>query len=163
MSIFKTKPYKQVICGDGAFTLDFYVDAKHPTDKDKNYLHITTPSGAFEQIIRNYAFGYLLIAAEKGNIRELEAYCLMLYRVSDEVYQDMGFAADIIKAINKRDKRLFKRAESAAKAVTPEQNEADTALMSEIASYADATPKERKKMRKQWKEEAKKALKEDKE
>ena len=161
MSIFDKKPYKSVVCGSGAFTLDFYVDEKHPTDKSKNYLHITTPSGAFEQIVRNYAYGYLLIAAEKGNIRELEAYCLMLYRVSDEVYQDLGFASDIIKAINKRDKRLMREGASKAKSVTPEQEQGDMALMSDVAAFADATPKERKQMRKQWKEDAREALRED--
>lgn len=162
MSIFDKKPYKQVVCGSGAFTLDFYVDEKHPTDKSKNYLHITTPSGVFEQIVRNYAYGYLLIAAEKGNIRELEAYCLMLYRVSDEVYQDLGFANDILRAINKRDKRLMREGASRAKAVTPEQEQGDMALMTDVAAFADANDKERKQMRQQWKEDAREALREDK-
>lgn len=161
MSIFDKKPYKSVVCGSGAFTLDFYVDEKHPTDKSRNYLHITTPSGVFEQIVRNYAYGYLLIAAEKGNIRELEAYCLMLYRVSDEVYQDLGFANDILRAINKRDKRLMREGASRAKSVTEHEELASQSLMEDVAAYADATPKERKQMRQQWKEDVREALRED--
>lgn len=149
MSIFnKRKPKYSYKVGGGAFCFDFYIDEKDPKG---NYLHITTPSGAFEQTVRNYAFGYLLAASQQGKMDELAAYGLMLYRVSEEVYQDLGFCQDIIKAINKRDKRLAKKAEKAASEITEYQDQADAAFMDEVAAYADATPKERKKMRQESK------------
>lgn len=156
--MFKKKPkYSIKVCGE-AMIADFYVNEK---DIKGCYLHIHTPNNVFEQRITGYPYGYLLTAVTQGNESEVEAYCTMLWRITQEIYQDLGFANDIIKAINKRDKRLFKKAESAAKTTTPEQIAADEALMSEVAAYADASPKQRKQMRKQWKEEAREALKED--
>lgn len=156
--LFKKKPKYSINVCSGAMTADFYVDDKKP---EACYLHIHTPNNVFEQRITGYPYGYLLAAVVQDNVREVEAYCTMLWRITQEVYQDPGFATDIIKALSKRDKRLFKQAESAAKATTPEQEQADMALMSDVASFADASPKERKKMRQQWKEDAREAMKED--
>ena len=150
-NIFKKKPAQHIEVCSGAMIADFYVDEK---DAKGCYLHIYAPNGVFEQRVVGYTYGYLLTAVKQGNMREVEAYCTMLWRITQEIYQDLGFANDIIHAINKRDKRLFKQAERNAKAVTPEQIAADEAFMGDVAAYADATPKERKKMRKKWKEEA---------
>ncbi len=162
MSIFKTKPKYHFFFGNenvGGFNVDLYVDEKNA---EGNYLEITTTSGIFSMRISDYTFGYLLTAAMQGKTEELHSFAAMQYYIASGVYSDAGLAQDVVKAVLKHQKRRFVAGESEAKAVTPEQNEADAALMSEIASYADATPKKRKKMRKQWKEEAKKALKEDK-
>lgn len=157
--MFKKKPkYSIKVCGD-AMIADFYVNEK---DAKGCYLHIHTPNNVFEQRITGYPYGYLLTAASQGNESEVEAYCTMLWRITQEIYQDIGFANDIIKAINKRDKRLFRQAESKAKASTPEQEQVEMAFMSDVAQYADANKKERKQMREQWREYAREALREEK-
>lgn len=117
MKIFKQKPIKTYEVGNGTFKLDFYVDEKNAMG---NYLHIYTTNGTFSQKIGGYTYAYLWVAAEQGNISELEAYCLMLWRISNEIYQDLGFCSDIIKSINKRDKRLLKQAATQAKETTDE-------------------------------------------
>lgn len=159
MSILKTKPRYSVNVGNGAFVADFYVDEKR-ADVEHNYLHIHTPNHVFEQKIVGYPYGYLLAAVSKGNEEEVHNYCIFLWRITQEIYQDLGFANDIIKAINKRDKRLMKQAEKKAVAVTPEAEQGAQAFMEDVAAYADATPKERKKMREEWKDEARAALNE---
>lgn len=142
MNIFnKREPKYSYEVGGGAFRFDFYVDEKDPKG---NYLHITTPSGAFEQTVRNYAFGYLLAASQQGKMSELEAYGLMLYRVSDEVYQDLGFCQDIIKAINKRDKRLMKQGAKNAAKVTDTEETASQAFMESVVERSQMSKKEAK-------------------
>ena len=155
-NMFKRKPAEHIEVCSGAMVADFYVDEG---DARGCYLHIYAPNGVFEQRVVGYTYGYLLAAVRQGNVREVEAYCTMLWRITQEIYQDPGFANDVIKAINKRDKRLFKQAERNAKEVTPEQIEADAALMGEVAAFADATAKGRKKLRRQWKEECFKVVK----
>lgn len=142
-NIFKKKPKYTYEVGGGVFKLEFYIDEKNPKG---NYLHITTLSGVFEQKVCNYPFGYLLAASQQGKTSELEAYCVLLYRVSEEIYQDLGFCNDIIKAIQKRDKRLMKQGESNAKATSESQNEADTAFMQSVVEFAEADPKRRKEI-----------------
>lgn len=139
--IFKQRPKYSYEVGGGAFCFNFYIDEKDPKG---NYLHITTPSGAFEQTVRNYAFGYLLAASQQGKMDELAAYGLMLYRVSEEVYQDLGFANDIIKAINKRDKRLMKQGAEMAKAVTDSEEIASQAFMESVVERSQMSKKEAK-------------------
>lgn len=158
MSIFKKKPTHHIEVGNGAMYADFYVDEKKAKDC---YLHIYALNGVFEQKITGYPYGYLLTAVKQGNERELEAYCTMLWRITQEVYQDIGFANDIIHAINKRDRRLMKRAGNNARKVSTEQEQADMEAMRDIAEYADANKKERKKIRKKWKDDLSKTLKEE--
>jgi len=145
-SFFKgNKPKHLYEVGGGAFKLAFYINERNP---DGNYLHITTPSDVFEQKLRGYPFGYLLAAAQQGEMSELEAYCLLLYRVSEEISQDAGFANDIIKALNKRDKRLMKQAENRAKTVTSEQEQVAQAFMEEIIAETSMGKRELKSKRK---------------
>ena len=159
MNILKTKPKYSYEVGSGAFCFNFYIDEKNPKG---NYLHITTPSGAFEQTVCNYAFGYLLAASQQGKMDELAAYGLMLYRVSEEVYQDLGFCQDIIRAINKRDKRLMKEAEQNAKNVTDADEMASDALMREaIERGKPMSRQQRRKMKRESRKEMKKILNED--
>lgn len=160
MSIFSKRPAHHIEVCNGAMIADFYVDDK---DAKGCYLHIYAPNGVFEQKIGGYTYGYLLTSVKQGNVREVEVYCVMLWRISQEIYKEIGFANDIAHAINKRDKRLLKQAEHDAKSVTAEQEQSDEAFMAEIAAYSDATPKERKKMRKLWKEDIRDAMKADKE
>lgn len=159
MSIFKTKPRYSVNVGNGAFVADFFVDERHP-DVEHNYLHIHTPNNVFEQKVVGYPYGYLLAAVSQGSEEEVHNYCVVLWRVTQEIYQDAGLANDILRAFAKYDKRLMKQAEKNADAVTPEAEQASRAFMEDVAAYADATPKERKKMREEWKDEARAALNE---
>ncbi len=143
--IFKKRPYKSLEIGGKAFIADFYVDNKK-ADAEHNYLHIHTPNNVFEQKVVGYPYVYLLAAVEQGKEEEVHGYCALLWRVTQEIYQDAGLANDILRAFNKHDKRLMKKAEEAAKSVTPEQETADQAFMESVAEYAAATPKRRKEI-----------------
>jgi hypothetical protein len=160
MNILKTKPKYRIEIGNGAFIADFYVDEKHP-DVEHNYLHIHTPNKVFEQKVVGYPYGYLLAAVSQGNEEEVHGYCMMLWRVTQEIYQDAGFANDIIRAINKRDKRLTKQAEKEAAQVSEAEEMASQAFMEDVAAYADASPKERKRMSKESRKEMKQILNEE--
>lgn len=151
MNILKTKPKYHIEIGNGAFIADFYVDEKNP-DVKHNYLHIYASNGVFEQKVVGYPFGYLLAAVSQGNEKEVNGYCMMLWRVTQEIYQDAGFANDIIRAINKRDKRLIKQAEKEAAKVSEAEEMASQAFMEDIASESGMSKKELKAKRKADKE-----------
>lgn len=161
MNILKTKPKHHLEIGSGTFIADFYVDEKNP-DVKHNYLHLYAPNGVFEQKVVGYPFGYLLAAVSQGKEEEVHSYCVMLWRVTQEIYQDIGFCQDIIKAINKRDKRLMKEAEQNAKNVSEADEMASAELMKEAIAYAEASPKERKRMSKESRKQMREILNEDK-
>lgn len=146
MSILKTKPRYSVDVGNGAFIADFYADEKR-ADVEHNYLHIHTPNHVFEQKIVGYPYGYLLAAVSQGNEEEIHSYCTVLWRVTQEIYQDKGLSNDILRAFAKYDERLMKQAEKEAAAVTPEQDMASAAFMEDIASEQDMSKKELKAKR----------------
>lgn len=146
-NIFKKKPYKSIEIGGKAFIADFYVDEKN-ADVTHNYLHIHTPNNVFEQRVVGYPYAYLLVAVNQGKEEEVHNYCVLLWRVSQEIYQDAGLAADIIKAFGKYDKRLMKRAEKEAANISEAQNEADTALMNDIVAEQSLSKKELAEKRK---------------
>lgn len=160
MNILKPKPKYHIEIGGGAFIADFYVDEKHP-DVEHNYLHIHTPNKVFEQRVVGYPYGYLLADVSQGNEEEVHGYCMMLWRVTQEIYQEAGFANDIIRAINKRDKRLMKQAEKEAAKVSEAEEMASQSFMEDVAAYAEASPKERKRMSKESRKEMKQILNED--
>lgn len=146
MSILKTKPRYSVNVGNGAFVADFYADGRHP-DVEHNYLHIHTPNHVFEQKIMGYPYGYLLAAVSQGNEEEVHNYCVALWRVTQEIYQDAGLANDILRAFAKYDKRLMKQAEKNAAAVTDVQEQASQAFMEDLASEQGMSKKELKAKR----------------
>lgn len=156
----KKTPQYSVSVGNNTFVADFYVDEKNP-DVKHNYLHIYAPNGVFEQKVVGYPFGYLLAAVSQGKEEEVHSYCVMLWRVTQEIYQDLGFCQDIIKAINKRDKRLMKEAERNAAKVSEAEEMASQAFMEDVVAYAEASPKERKRMSKESRKEMKQILNED--
>lgn len=162
MSIFKTKPRYSVNVGNGAFVADFFVDERHP-DVEHNYLHIHTPNNVFEQKVVGYPYGYLLAAVSQGNEEEVHNYCVMLWRVTQEIYQDAGFANDILRAFAKYDKRMMKRAEKNADAVTPEAERGAQAFLEDIASESGMSKKELKAKIEADKAEMRAILNEDKE
>lgn len=162
MSILKVKPKYHLEIGGKAFIADFYVDEKHP-DVEHNYLHIHTPNNVFEQKIVGYPYGYLLAAVSQGNEEEVHNYCVVLWRVTQEIYQDAGLANDILRAFAKYDKRLMKQAEQKAKAVTDSEEMASQAFMEDIASESGMSKKELKAKREADREMMKEILNEDKE
>lgn len=162
MSILKTKPRYSVNVGNSAFIADFYVDEKR-ADVEHNYLHIHTPNHVFEQKIVGYPYGYLLAAVSQGNEGEIHSYCTVLWRVTQEIYQDKGLSNDILRAFAKYDERLMKQAEKNAAAVTPEQDMASAAFMEDIASESGMSKKELKAKREADRELMKEVLNEDKE
>lgn len=161
MTILKTKPKYHIEIGNGAFVVDFYVDEKHP-DVKHNYLHIYAPNGVFEHKIVGYPYGYLLAAVSQGKEEEVHSYCVMLWRVTQEIYQDPNFANDIIRALNKRDERLMKEAEDNAKKVTEVEEIASDALMREaIERGKPMSRQQRRKMERESRKQMRKILRED--
>ncbi len=141
---FKRKTYfeKRV----GVFIFKWFFNEKKPKEC---YLRIETTSGIWSMVVAGgtHPYGFLLAAAKQDLDNQLSGYAMYNFVVATSITQNQGFLDGLTKEINKMFKRLDKEAETAAKAVTEEQNEADAALMSEVAAYADASPKERKKMR----------------
>lgn len=162
MSIFKTKPRYSVNVGNGAFVADFFVDERHP-DVEHNYLHIHMPNNVFEQKVVGYPYGYLLAAVSQGNEEEVHNYCVVLWRVTQEIYQDAGLANDILRAFAKYDKRLMKQAEKNAATVTDPEEMASAAFMDDIVSEQGMSKKELKAKREADKAEMRAILNEDKE
>lgn len=154
----KNAPKHHIEIANGAVVVDFYVNEK---DIKKCYMRMYARNGAFDyKIGACHTYGYLMAAINQGNTRELEAFCILLWRMTQECYQDETLAEDLVTRFNARDERLMKQAEEAASAVTPEAEQGAQAFMEDVAAYADATPKERKKMREEWKDEARAALNE---
>lgn len=156
MSILKNKPRYSVNVGNGVFIADFYVDEKR-ADVEHNYLHIHTPNHVFEQKIVDYPYGYLLAAVSQGNEEEIHSYCTVLWRVTQEIYQDAGLANDILRAFAKYDKRLMKQAEK-AKTITDAQEQASQAFMEDIVSEQGMSKKELKAKREADREMMKETL-----
>lgn len=148
MSILKNKqrkPYLVKEVGEWRFSFHYKEGSI-----DKTFLLIMSTSGIFNCRIggNTHAYGYLLAAAKQGLDAQLQGYAVTLYVPAMAMTQDAGLTADVQKAINKWMKRKEAEAKSAAAAVTDSEEMASQAFMDEVAAYADATPKERKKMRK---------------
>lgn len=157
MTNLKGKPTYKFDFGNGAIAAEFYVHAtKH--DVKHNYLRIYAPNGVFDLKVVGYSYVYLLQAAIKGDTNEIQAFVMLMWRCSQEVYQDAGLAQDLLKAFAKYDKRTAKKAAKKAASVSEEEEAANQALMADAAKWADATPKERKKMRKESRKQLREAL-----
>lgn len=156
MRIRKQRPHYRIKVSEDTFIADFYVDEKR-LDIDHNYLHIFTPNGIFDIKVVGHPFVYLLQAVKQGNNFEVDAYCKMLWRVTQNIYTDYDFATDIIHAINALDERIDAKAKEKAAAVTDQEEEASQALMEDVAAYADAKSEEE---REQILQEGRETLKE---
>lgn len=157
MDILKTKPYKTVECG--GFIANFYYKEG---DLKKTYLEITTVSGVWSMRIagNTHPYGYLLEAANQEKVEQIHGYAAMLFILSQQFTQDQGLIDDVVRGINKWQKRMDAKAREAAKNVSDAEETASHAFMEEVAAYADATPKERKKIRKADKEVLREVLNE---
>lgn len=158
MSILKTKPYKTVECG--GFIANFYYKEG---DLAKTYLEITTISGVWSMRIagNTHAYGYLLEAANQEKVEQIHGYAAMLFILSQQFTQDQGLTDDVVRGINKWRKRIDAKAREAAKNVSDAEETASHAFMEEVAAYAEASPKERKRMSKESREEMKQILNEE--
>lgn len=153
---FKNKPYKTVSVNDWLF--EFYLDEK---SVNHTYLEISNKSKLFGMRIggNSHAYGYLLAAAEQGLTEQLHGYVVMLCVPALGITQDQELCDGITREIGEYLKRLDKQAQEIADNVSNEEEMANQALMDEVAEYADAKPKKRKKMRKESKKAVKQELK----
>lgn len=157
---FKKKSYKSERVGSWLY--EWYVADKHP---ERSFMRVSGESGLFELRIKanSHVFGYLLAAAEKGLTEQLHGWITLVYIPAMAMTQDQGLTDDISKSIQKWMKRRESEAESAAKAVTNEQEQADQAYMEDIASEQGMSKKELKAKRETDKEAMREVLNEVKE
>lgn len=166
MNLFRRKPKYHFVFGNGSvggFEVDFYMTENRPKDC---YVHIHGKSvggSIFDVKLNGYTYGYLMESARQGNEDNIHGFCVMLCTLANQVYIDEGLCNDVITAIGKYQKRLMKKAEEAAKSVTPEREMAEQAFMESVVEYAAATPKRRKKISKAEREMLKEVLNENKE
>ena len=154
----KNAPKHHIEIANGAVIVDFYVNEK---DIKKCYMRMYARNGAFDyKIGACHTYGYLMAAINQGNTRELEAFCILLWRMTQECYQDETLVKDLVTCFNARDERLMKQAEKEAAAVTPEQDMASAALMEDIVSEQGMSKKELKAKREADREMMKVALNE---
>lgn len=157
----KNAPKHHIEIANGAVIVDFYVNEK---DIKKCYMRMYARNGAFDyKIGACHTYGYLMAAINQGNTRELEAFCILLWRMTQECYQDETLAKDLVTCFNARDERLMKQAEKEAAAVTPEQDMASAALMESVIERSQMSKKEAKKASEEDKAILRELLKEDKE
>ena len=155
----KNAPKHHIEIANGAVIVDFYVNEK---DIKKCYMRMYARNGAFDyKIGACHTYGYLMAAINQGNTRELEAFCILLWRMTQKCYQDETLAKDLVTCFNARDERLMKQAEKNAASVTDTEETASQAFMEDVVAYAEASPKERKRMSKESREEMKQILNED--
>lgn len=141
----KNAPKHHIEIANGAVIVDFYVNDK---DIKKCYMRMYARNGVFDyKIGACYTYGYLMEAINQGNTRELEAFCILLWRMTQECYQDETLAKDLVTCFNARDERLMKQAEKEAAAVTDSEEMASQAFMEDIASESGMSKKELKAKR----------------
>lgn len=147
MRFFKktVKPYRDIKVGEWDFKFYYNEGVLEGT-----YLDISTDSGVFSLKIagNTHAYGYLLAACEQGLTEQLHGYITSVYVPAMAMTQDAGLGNDVRKSITKWLKRMDKTAERQAVQVSKEAEAGDAAFMGEVAEYADASPKGRKKIRK---------------
>lgn len=157
----KNAPKHHIEIANGAVVVDFYVNEK---DIKKCYMRMYARNGAFDyKIGACHTFGYLMAAINQGNTRELEAFCILLWRMTQECYQDETLAKDLVTCFNARDERLMKQGAEKAKAVTESEEMAAQAFMEDIVSEQGMSKKELKAKREADKELMHEILDEDKE
>ncbi len=141
---FKRKTYFEKRVGE--FIFKWFFNEKKPKEC---YLRIETTSGIWGMTVAGgtHPYGFLLAAARQDLDNQLSGYAMYNYIVATSITQNQGFIDGLTKEINKMFRRLDKEAETAAKAVTEEQEQADQALMEDIASEQGLSKKELKAKR----------------
>lgn len=113
------------------------------------FITIKTISGNFEAkfMVSEHPYGYLFHQAKNGKIDDIHGFCAYIYKIVTCLTSDQGLADDINKALTKFDKRMEKKAKSAAKEVTQRQSEDDLATVELIENYADLSEEERSEIK----------------
>lgn len=155
ITIKQRKPYLVKEVGEWKFTFHHKEGSI-----ERTFLSITSTSGIYSMHIggNTHAYGYLLAAAKQGLDSQLAGYIKTLFIPAMAMTQDQELTSGVQKAIVEWHKRKEAEGAEKAKAVTPEAEQGAQVFMEDVAAYADATPKERKKMREEWKDEARAAL-----
>lgn len=161
----KTNLYKTV--ETGPFRFNFYRDDKklRKGSVDGTYLKISA-IGREEQwsmvVPGNFhSFGYLLEALNQGKESQLLNYARLLCMVSmlDTMSQEMDKA--LWQAVDNWRSYIQGKGEEHAAKVTEYDEMGAQAFMEDVVAYSEASPKERKRMSKESREEMRKALNED--
>ena len=154
-------PKRHIEIANGAVVVDFYVNEK---DIKKCYMRMYARNGAFDyKIGACHTYGYLMAAVNQGNTRELEAFCILLWRMTQECYQDEILAKDLVTCFHARDERLMKQGAEKAKAVTDSEEMASQAFMESVVERSQMSKKEAKAASEADKAEMRAILNEDKE
>ena len=154
----RNAPKHHIEIANGAVIVDFYVNEK---DIKKCYMRMYARNGAFDyKIGACHTYGYLMAAINQGNTRELEAFCILLWRMTQECYQDETLAKDLVTCFNARDERLMKQGAEKAKAVTDSEEMASQAFMESVVERSQMSKKELKEKREADKELMKEILNE---
>ena len=162
----KTNLYKSAEVGP--FRFCFYLNEKkvRKGSVDGTYLKISA-IGREEQwsmVVPGsfHSFGYLLEALNQGKESQLLNYARLLYLVSmlDTMSQEMDNT--LWQAVDNWRSYIQGKGEENAAKVTEAQDMADTELMRGGVAYAEASPKERKRMSEESRKEMKQILDEDK-
>nr|DAN28981.1 MAG TPA: Protein of unknown function DUF2620 [Caudoviricetes sp.] len=157
----KNAPKHHIEIANGAVIVDFYVNEK---DIKKCYMRMYAHNGAFDyKIGACHTYGYLMAAINQGNTRELEAFCILLWRMTQECYQDETLAKDLVTCFNARDERLMKQGAEKAKAVTDSEEMASQAFMESVVERSQMNKKEAKAALEADKQMMREILNEDKE
>lgn len=157
----RNAPKHHIEIANGAVIVDFYVNEK---DIKKCYMRIYARNGAFDyKIGACHTYGYLMAAVSQGNTRELEAFCILLWRMTQECYQDETLAKDLVTCFNARDERLMKQAEKNAASVTNAEETASQAFMESVVERSQMSKKEAEATSEVDKAEMRAILNEDKE
>lgn len=160
IKLFKQKTYIEKRVGE--FIFKWFFNEKKPREC---YLRIETTSGIWGMTVAGgtHAYGYLLAAAKQDLDMQLSGYAMYSYIVAMNITQNQGFTDDLTRSVNKLFKRWDKEAEKAAKAVTPEQEAADQALMEDVVARSQMSKKEAKKASEEDKAIMRELLNDDKE
>lgn len=155
MSILKQKPFRSVEVSPYRF--DFYYDESNVKKSilKGTYLEISTVRDDEQWSLtmpgNSHAYGYLLEALNQGKTAQLANYARLMWCMSMLDTTEQGFDNDAWKVVLKWQKRMFKRAESNAKAVTETEEIANQAFMESAIKRSKMSRKEVKKEREELK------------
>ncbi|MBD5306085.1 MAG: hypothetical protein HDS14_00430 [Bacteroides sp.] len=110
----------------------------HEKRRERNYTSITTESGNFSMTLTGFTHGYLLASAIQGKHENIHGFCVLIYTISDRLFQDSELAESIMDAVSLSiDSALSEGGREALK-VTVAEDDAQEALLREIIAGPDA-------------------------
>lgn len=120
------------------------------------WLDISTKSGNWKMRVMadEHPYAYLLAGVQQGNENNVFGFAEMLYMQVFTLTRDQGLVNDVQKAIKKYQARLVK-----SNPASPDEEQEAIEEVKSVQEYADATPKERRKMERGINRRFKKAVK----